>query len=136
MIAVDTSVWIDFFRGRDAVLGVHLENLLDADQVAVPAPVRIEILGGARKTELSRLRRVMDALPLLLPSPSAWSLIEGWTERAVGAGQHFGVGDLLVAAIAAENRASVWSLDGDFDRMAELGWIAIHHPAAEPARRR
>ena len=136
MIAVDTSVWIDFFRGRDDVLGVHLENLLDADQVAMPAPVRIEILGGARKSELSRLRRVMDALPLLLPSPSAWSLIEGWIERAAGAGQCFGVGDLLVAAIAAENRASVWSLDGDFKRMAELGWITVHRPAVDPAKRR
>jgi len=136
VIAVDTSVWIDFFRGRDDVLGVHLENLLDADQVAMPAPVRIEILGGARKSELSRLRRVMDALPLLLPSPSAWSLIEGWIERAAGAGQCFGVGDLLVAAIAAENRASVWSLDGDFERMADLGWITVHRPAVDPAKRR
>jgi predicted nucleic acid-binding protein len=78
----------------------------------------------------------MDALPLLLPSPSAWSLIEGWIERAAGAGQCFGVGDLLVAAIAAENRASVWSLDGDFKRMAELGWITVHRPAVDPAKRR
>jgi predicted nucleic acid-binding protein len=136
MIAVDTSVWIDFFRGRDGVLGNHLETLLDTDQIAVPAPVRIEILGGARKSELSRLRRVMDALPLLLPSPAAWRLLEGWIERAVATGQHFGVGDLLVAAIAAENRASVWSLDGDFERMADLGWITVHRPADDPAGRR
>jgi predicted nucleic acid-binding protein len=127
VIAVDTSVWIDFFRGSDAELGAHLESLLGADQIAVPVPVWIEILGGVRKSERSRLKRVMGALPLLVPTASVWAMIERWLEQASATGQHFGVGDLLVAAIAAENRASVWSLDGDFDRMAKLGWIRIHH---------
>lgn len=126
MIVVDTSVWIQFFRGRGEGLCRHLEQLLDADQVALPAPVRVEILGGARKAELTRLKRVMGALPLLVPSPSVWELLEVWVEQAAGTGDHFGVGDLLIAAIASENKASVWSLDADFRRMAGFGWITVH----------
>jgi tRNA(fMet)-specific endonuclease VapC len=126
MIVVDTSVWIDFFRGRNAVTCTQLEVLLDADQVAVPAPVRVEILGGARRAELARLRRVLQALPLLVPSAQVWDTIETWLGRAVAAGQHFGVGDLLIAAVAAENHALIWSLDADFRRMARLGWIRLH----------
>ncbi len=132
MVVVDSSVWIDFFRGRGNALCTHLEALLDADQVAIPAPVRIELLGGARKAELPKLRRVMEALPLLVPSALVWKGIEAWLDRAVGTGQHFGMGDLLVAGIAAENRAAVWSLDGDFQRMAKLGWIRMHGTASGP----
>jgi tRNA(fMet)-specific endonuclease VapC len=126
MIVVDTSVWIEFFRGRDQELCDHFESLLDSDQVALAAPVRLEILDGARQSELPKLRRVIDALPQLVPTPSVWDTIESWLQKAIVAGQHFGVGDLLVAGIAAENRAAVWSRDSDFRRMAKLGWIRIH----------
>lgn len=128
MIVVDTSVWIDFFRGCNVALCEHLTALLDADQVVIPAPVRVEILSGARKVELSRLRRVMAALPSLMPSESTWGLIERWLDGAVSKGQRFGVGDLLVGAIATEAGAQIWSLDRDFSRMARLGWVRLHEP--------
>ncbi len=126
MVVVDTSVWIEFFRGRDTKLCAHFEALLDADRVALAAPVRVEILGGARKAELPKLQSVMAALPLLVPSAAVWSTIESWLSRAVAVGEHFGVGDLLVAGIAAETQAAVWSHDTDFRRMAKLGWIRVH----------
>jgi len=126
VVVVDTSVWIAFFRGRDSALATAFERLLDRDQVLVPAPVRIEILGGARHTDLTRLRRVLAALPVVEPGPATWSRIDGWIDACVAAGQHFGVGDLLVAAIAAERAAPVWSLDGDFERLERLGFVRTH----------
>jgi predicted nucleic acid-binding protein len=128
VIAVDTSVWIDFFRGRNKPLCDHLAALLDSDQVAVPVPVRVELLGGCRRSELQNLKRLMRALPLLLPTGSTWALMENWLDRTIDTGQHFGVAGLLVAAIAAENNASVWSLDSDFARMSRLGLVRTHEP--------
>jgi predicted nucleic acid-binding protein len=126
MIAVDTSVWVEFFRGRNGSLCRHLEALLDSNQAVVPVPVRVEILGGCRKAELPKLRRVMAALPLLSPTISTWTLIERWLDRAIAAGQHFGVADLLIGAIAVESGAPIWSLDSDFGRLARLGLVEIH----------
>ena len=57
MIAVDTSVWVAFFRGRAPLIASHLKDLLDRDQVALPIPVRIELLSGALKTSWEMLRR-------------------------------------------------------------------------------
>ena len=121
MVVVDSSVWIAFFRGRDQGVVDELSQLLDADQVGLAAPVRLEILAGAPKAQLALLRRLLSALPLLLPTEAVWHTLEGWVERAREAGERFGAMDLLIAGIAEENSARLWSLDGDFARMARLG---------------
>ena len=52
--------------------------------------------------------------------------MEGRIERAVSAGRRFGAADLLIAAVAAENGLSVWSLDGDFAEMTKPGFVRVH----------
>ena len=102
-----------------------MDRLLDDDQVAMAAPVRIELLSGASKKQLPRLRRVLSALPLFAPSTTVWSTMEQWVEMGIARGQRFGVADLLIASIAAENQGEIWSLDDDFARMVRLGFVRI-----------
>jgi predicted nucleic acid-binding protein len=128
MIVVDTSVWIDYFRSRAGATIDHLHSLLDADEVALAAPVRIELLSGVRRGEVGRLKRVLSALPRWLPTDATWTTMELWAERAGARGQRFGMGDLLVAALTAERGAAVWSLDADFGRMMRLGFVRLHVP--------
>lgn len=128
MIVVDTSVWIAALRRAESREGLGLQGLLDADQVGLAAPVHIEILSGASRKDRLRLRRLLSALPVLVPSDWTWNLIESWVDRAGNAGQRFGVVDLLIGAMATERRASVWSLDSDFARMERLGLIKRHAP--------
>ncbi|MBN2573249.1 MAG: PIN domain-containing protein [Deltaproteobacteria bacterium] len=127
MIVVDTSAWIDFFRGRSP-LAEKLSLLLERDEVALPVPVRIEILSGAKRTERARLQRVLSALPVLYPTEASWRRMEDWVVAGATAGQRFGVGDLMVAALAVEHGCTLWSLDGDFGRMARLKMVALAEP--------
>jgi predicted nucleic acid-binding protein len=122
VIAVDTSVWIDFFRGRAPVTDA-LGRLLDADEVALPIPVRIEILSGARKAERARLGRLLSALPVLYPANTTWIRVEAWVLEGAASGHRFGLADLLIAALAADHDCSLWSLDRDFVHMARLGIV-------------
>lgn len=129
MILVDSSVWIAYFRASDRHLTAHLQALLEADQVALAIPVKIEILCGSPPGEWIRLRRSLEALPLLIPSNSTWERMEGWVEKAVGKGERFGMADLLIAALAAEHGTELWSLDTDFVRMQKLGLVRLHVPS-------
>ena len=127
MIVVDSSVWVAAFRG-DAAIGAELARLLDDDLAALTSPVRLELLGGSKPGEFSQLRRVLGAVPSFVPSVNGWKKVETWVEKATRVGQRFGVMDLLIAATAEEHRASVWSLDSDFERMAKLRFVKLHRP--------
>jgi len=135
MIAVDTSVWIAAFRSRTGREAQVLQQLLDADEVALPVPVRLEILGGASAADRPRLRRALSALPVLYPVDATWMLLDGWVEQAAAAGQRFGLGDLLIAALTVENGSLIWSLDADFTRMESLDLVRCYAAPGAPARR-
>jgi predicted nucleic acid-binding protein len=126
VIAVDTSVWVAAFRSETSREARVLQQLLDADEVGLPIPVRLEILGGASATDRKRLRRALSALPVLYPTQETWRLLDRWVERAAASGQRFGFGDLLIAALAAETRSLVWSLDAAFDRMERLDLVRCY----------
>ena len=91
-------------------------------------PVRLELLGGASRPDRPRLRKALSALPLLYPGEETWRLVDQWVEQATQAGQRFGVGDLLIGALAAETGALVWSLDADFARMRRLELVELYEP--------
>jgi predicted nucleic acid-binding protein len=126
VIFVDTSIWIEALRSRETAAAQHLTALLDAGQVALAAPVRIEILSGASNRDNPHLRRVLSALPVFFPSDRTWARIDDWLDLARAAGERFGFADLLIAAIAADHNAEVWSLDSDFSRMNSIGLVNRH----------
>jgi predicted nucleic acid-binding protein len=88
--------------------------------------VRIELLFGASAADRVRLRRVFSALPVLYPTDDTWALVDAWIDRAGMAGQWFGFGDLLIAALAKEIGALVWSRDADFAPMERLGLASVY----------
>lgn len=126
MIVVDTSVWVVALRTAGSREALLLKQLLDEDEVAMPVPVRTEILAGASPKHRPRLKRLLAALPMLYPTDDTWRLIDGWTERATERGLYFGLGDLLIAGLANEAGALVWSLDSAFERMEKLEFVGTY----------
>lgn len=123
MIAPDTSVWVAANRNPAGPVAVTLRALIDADEICVPLPVRIELLSGLDRQQRPALRRALSALPVVVPTDDTWLVVERWVEQAADAGQRFTVTDLLIAALAHELTALVWSQDRDFDRMTSLGFV-------------
>jgi predicted nucleic acid-binding protein len=129
VIVVDTSVWVSALRSPGSPEAPVFAALLDADEVLLPVPVRTELLGGARKADRARLRRLLTALPLIYPTDHTWRLMDDWASQAGDRGERFGVGDLLIAALAHEAGALVWSLDEDFGRLARLKFVELYDRA-------
>ena len=79
----------------------------------------------ARK-DRSAFRRALSALPVIVPSEDTLRVVEGWIEPAADAGHRFAVTDLLIAGLAHDVGALVWSLDADFERMESLGLVRLY----------
>lgn len=128
MVLVDTSVWVSVLRSASSAEAVAFADLVQSDDLLLGAPVRTELLAGARAVDRPRLRRLLTALPVAYPSPETWQQMDRWAENARDRGQRFGMDNLLIAALAHEAGALIWSLDTDFDRMARLRFVSLYEP--------
>lgn len=126
MIVVDTSVWIAARRSQ-RVASV-LDQLIDADEVALALPVRLELLAGLAARDRQAFHRAFGALVQVVPTEETWAPLRGWIERAAEAGERFAITDLLIASLAADLGALVWSDDDDFARMERLGIVSRYDP--------
>jgi predicted nucleic acid-binding protein len=126
MIVVDTSVWIAA-RRKQRVADV-LRSLLEADEVALAMPVRLELLSGIAGHQRRDFLRTSATLPQLHPTEDTWRTLPAWIERAADAGQTFSIPDLLIASSTSEIGGLVWSLDKDFERMEKLGFVGRYDP--------
>jgi predicted nucleic acid-binding protein len=127
VIVVDTSIWIA--AAKNPPIAAVLRELLDADEVTLAMPVKLELLAGIAKRDRQNFIRRFGALPLLHLTEETWASLPGRIEHAADAGEHFGLADLLIAALATEIGGLVWSLDADFARMERLGLVSLYTPA-------
>jgi len=67
VILVDSSVWIDYFKGRDTAQTGLLESLLDSQELAIGDLNFIEVLQGCRvEREFNEVRRLLGRLEIVV----------------------------------------------------------------------
>lgn len=127
MILVDSSVWIDFFSSAPGRAGDELRRMIsEAEPFALTGVVVTEILQGLRR-DASRIALYLSQWDLLEPSG-----FRTYREAAeiFRMGRAKGVSlttiDVLIAAVALEHRASVFTLDKDFSRIARLTGLSLY----------
>ena len=129
MILVDTSAWIEFFRGRDP-LARAVDDLIETNEVALCGPVLTELRRGLR-SKADRVR----VLPLLhgctlLEQPDDLFNEAGELGAFLGRkGATIKSFDLLIAIYALAHSAAVLSADADFITMKRCGVaLALSEP--------
>ena len=66
MILVDSSVWVDYFRGKSTAQTELLEGLLDSQELAVGDLIFTEVLQGCKiDKEFNEVRRLLGRLELV-----------------------------------------------------------------------
>lgn len=121
MILVDTSAWIQFFRGTEPPAD-RVEALLGTNDVAVCGPVMTEIRRGLRSAaERRRIIPLFDGCAMLPQPDGLWEEAgelgyvlarRGVTARTL---------DLLIATYALSHGIALLAADSDFDAMRRVG---------------
>jgi predicted nucleic acid-binding protein len=114
----DTSAW-----NRSTATSERWAELLGANQLAICAPVRLELLYSARtRAEYANLRNDLATLPELSLDGRAVALAERTQAALAANSQHRGpkVVDLLVAGVAEASSAILLHYDRHFDAIARV----------------
>lgn len=122
MLLADTSAW---HRSAHPAVTEHWSRLLDADEIATTAPVRLEVLFSARSaTDYRALREELDALHQLRCGQEAFDrameVQQALAEQHALHHRSVKIPDLLIAAAAELAGVAVWHYDEDFDRIAVI----------------
>ena len=127
MILVDTSVWIDFFSSNPGRAGNELRRMIaDAEPLAIAGVVVAEILQGLTR-DAARIERYLSMWEFLEPAGfSTYRAAAAIFRLARSHGVSLSTIDTLIAAIALDHGAAVFSLDKDFNRITRLTGLPLY----------
>ncbi len=131
-VLVDTSVWVNHFRGLPSQQAAELAFWLDEDpdRVLLNEVVVTELLRGVRDdAEAARMRALLEKLPQADPLQR-----DDWlaSARIYRTCRQAGLTirspmDCLIAAHAMRLRSPVLAIDRDFSAIASCLPLALHH---------
>jgi len=118
VILVDSSVWIDYFRGTDSVAADSLDQLLQTEPVAIGDLILAEVLQGfAVERDFAEARKLLTALKVVTLGGEALAIEAARNHRRLRA-LGFTVRktiDTLIATWCIENDGALLHNDRDFD---------------------
>jgi tRNA(fMet)-specific endonuclease VapC len=121
MILVDTSAWIEFFRGRDPFASA-VDQALASNEAALCGPVEAELRRGlANDRERTTVLSLLEGCHLLAQPEQLWSEAGdlGFALRRRGLAPK--TLDLLIATYALVHSAQLMTTDKDFKAMQKAG---------------
>ncbi|MCC6639884.1 MAG: PIN domain-containing protein [Deltaproteobacteria bacterium] len=121
MILVDTSAWIEFFRGSEPVAST-VDRALESDEVALCGPVLTELRRSLRTpAERRRVLPLFSGCHLLEQPPALWEEAGDLGFALARRGASVKTLDLLIAVYALSHSVSLLTIDADFARMRRAG---------------
>lgn len=127
MILVDSSVWIDFLSSSPTRAGAQLRRMIaEAEPFAIAGVIVAEVLQGLTRN-VNQIEHYLSQWEMLEPDGFATYREAAMIFRlARTKGIALTTIDTLIAAIALEHGASVFTLDQDFARIARITRLPLY----------
>lgn len=119
-VVVDTSLWVDFFRGTVPSASA-VERLIVQGEAVTSGIILAELLQGVKRpSEEQQIIEVFGGLPVVELTTAMWK-VAGQTGSALRRkGITLPLSDLAIAAIALEHGFSVYTRDKHFDQIPNV----------------
>jgi len=127
LILVDTSVWVDFFSSSPSRAGTELRRMIaEAEPFALSGIIVSEILQGLRR-DVDQIERHLSQWEMLEPLGfSTYREAAAIFRLGRGKGLSLTTIDTLIAAIALDHRAVVFTVDQDFSHIARITRLPLY----------
>jgi len=123
-VLVDTSIWIDYFRGGDN--SKDLDFLIDENLIVTNDLILAELipyLTTKKQTKVIKLLHEVNRVPLDIH----WEeIIELQVKCLKGGANGVGIPDLIIAQNAKQNNCKVYSLDKHFRLLNQVLKVELY----------
>ena len=121
MVVVDSTLWIDFFRGSNEPGRVALRQLIRARQAVLTGIVLAEVLQGVRSEHESiSVQDQFFSIPYFETTKETWTEAGSLSAELRRKGLTIPLTDLIIAALAMEHDAEVFTTDPHFAKVPGL----------------
>ncbi len=132
MIFVDTSVWIDFFSGKDSAEAELLNQALGNETVAIGDLIALEILQGFKlDRDYNSAKEILESFTIydMLGQSTVYSCAENYRALRKKGITIRKTADVIIATFCIENNFPLLFSDKDFVPFVEhlgLKAVAVH----------
>jgi len=129
MVLVDSCVWIEASKAQgDIQVKLALKALLDEAEAGFCGPIKLEVLGAARKERRKALSFFFEVVPYVTVQEKHWERAKelGW--KLKDQGMHLPWNDVLIAAVGMEEGCRVYSVDKHFEVLRDLTGVILYRP--------
>src|SRR4030042_7066504 len=118
---IETSVWVSIVRTKPVQpLAQRVQELLQSELVATTGMIRLELIGGAKtRSEFDKLAFVTEGLEQFRDHDSTWLRAARLAFALRRQGVTVPHADILIAAVAIANDATLVHADAHFERIAQ-----------------
>ncbi len=124
MVLVDTSIWIDYFRGSGN--SKDMEFLIDENLIIINDIILAELipyLKIKKQTKVVKLLYEITRIPLNIH----WEEIIEFQLKCLKSGANgVGIPDLIIAQNAKQNNCKIYSLDKHFRLLNKILKVNLH----------
>ena len=118
MILVDSSVWIEYFKGNDRTL--PLNKLLDLNNICINDLILAELLPSINHKKENILKELLLTITKVPLNVNWNTIIYMQTQNLKNGINKVGIADLIIAQNVIDNDLELYTLDRHFELMSEL----------------
>ncbi|MDD2710410.1 MAG: PIN domain-containing protein [Verrucomicrobiae bacterium] len=129
MVLVDSSVWIESLRRNGSLEAkVGLEGLLEESEALWCGPIKLEVLGGARREDRAKMEFFFECIPCRAVSDAAWNDAKWLAWKLRDKGYTLPWNDVLIASLALSWGVRVYALDQHFEVIGREAGLPLYKP--------
>ena len=123
-VLVDTSIWIDYFRGDGN--SEYMDSLIDENQIVTNEIILAELLPFLRLKKQAKLIYLLQEINTT-PLTIRWKEVIEYQVMCLKSGANgIGIPDLIIAQNAKQNECMVYALDKHFRLMNEVLKVQLY----------
>ncbi|MBF0377506.1 MAG: PIN domain-containing protein [Desulfamplus sp.] len=124
MVLIDSSVWIEYFKGAESAL--PLNGLIDTNNICVNDLILAELIPSINHKKEKTLKQLLMTITKIRININWNNIIYMQTQNLRHGINKVGIADLIIAQNAIENDLELFAIDKHFALMAELHGLKLY----------